>query len=184
MRGSRLETEKRTQRSRRRAEHRKKDCLSASDEGHAPSLSDMFSEILQVHQVIGRLFCSDLLYMWLSDHFIFYFIWQKCLFMHWPYLSFSNVRQRTSSTAQQLDVSEVPISRSTNPHYWRNNKGRCPDPAKLTLKYLSAPCTSTDSERLFSAAAHILDEKRNRLHRDNAEKLLFIKKNLPLYPKK
>ena len=107
--------------------------------------------------------------------------------MHWPYLSFSNVRQRTSSTAQQLDgyLSEVPIPRSDNPlAYWRNNKGRFPDLAKMARKYLSAPCTSTDSERLFSAAAHILDEKRNRLHCDKAEKLLFIKKNLPLYLKK
>jgi hypothetical protein len=51
-------------------------------------------------------------------------------------------------------------------------------------RYLSAPCTSTDSERLFSAAAHILDEKRNRLHCDKAENLLFIKNNMPLYLKK
>ncbi|XP_061129317.1 zinc finger BED domain-containing protein 4-like [Syngnathus typhle] len=98
-----------------------------------------------------------------------------------------NNRQPTSSTAQQLDgyLSEVPISRSDDPlAYWRNNHGRFPDLAKMARKYLSAPCTSTDSERLFSAAAHVLDEKRNRLHCDKAEKLLFIKKNLPLYLKK
>ncbi|KAJ4942888.1 hypothetical protein JOQ06_005400 [Pogonophryne albipinna] len=52
---------------------------------------------------------------------------------------------------------------------------------KVARKYLSAPCTSTDSERLFSAASHVLDEKRNRLMADKAEKLLFIKKNLPLF---
>lgn len=99
----------------------------------------------------------------------------------------SNVRQMTSSTARQLDgyLSEVPIPRSDNPlAYWRSNHGRFPDLAKMARKYLSAPCTSTDSERLFSAAAHVLDEKRNRLHCDKAEKLLFIKKNLPLYLKK
>ncbi|KAG1940260.1 zinc finger BED domain-containing protein 1-like [Pimephales promelas] len=79
----------------------------------------------------------------------------------------------------------VPIPRSDDPlAYWRSNHGCFPDLAKMARKYLSAPCTSTDSERLFSAAAHVLDEKRNRLHCDKADKLLFIKKNLPLYLKK
>nr|XP_033933029.1 zinc finger BED domain-containing protein 4-like [Pseudochaenichthys georgianus] len=90
----------------------------------------------------------------------------------------------TSSTAQQLDdyLSEVPIPRSENPlGYWRNKQDRFPDLAKVARKYLSAPCTSTDSERLFSAASHVLDEKRNRLMADKAEKLLFIKKNLPRF---
>ncbi|XP_041641811.1 zinc finger BED domain-containing protein 4-like [Cheilinus undulatus] len=115
----------------------------------APSLSDMFYEILQE--------------------------------------SAPNNRQMTSSTAQQLDgyLSEAPIPRSDNPlAYRRNNQGHFSDLAKMAHKDLSAPCTSTDSERLFSAAAHVLDEKRNRLHCDKAEKLLFIKKNLPLYLKK
>ncbi|XP_067300896.1 zinc finger BED domain-containing protein 4-like [Pseudorasbora parva] len=96
-------------------------------------------------------------------------------------------RQRTSSTAQQLDsyLSEVPIPRSNNPlEFWRTNQGRFPDLAQMARRYLSAPCTSTDSERLFSAASHIIDEKRNRLSCEKAEKLLFIKKNLPLFLKK
>lgn len=37
---------------------------------------------------------------------------------------------------------------------------------------------------LCRAAPHVLNEKRNRLHCNKAEKLLFIKKNLPLYLKK
>ncbi|XP_057184493.1 zinc finger BED domain-containing protein 4-like [Triplophysa rosa] len=98
-----------------------------------------------------------------------------------------NVLQRTSSTAQQLDcyLSDVPIPRSNNPlEYWRNNQSRFPDLAQMARRYLSAPSTSTDSERLFSAASHIIDEKRNRLSCEKAEKLLFIKKNLPLFLKK
>jgi len=38
-------------------------------------------------------------------------------------------------------------------------------------------CTSVDSERLFSSASHVLDEKRNRLTCDKAEMLVFVKKN-------
>ncbi|XP_039591329.1 zinc finger BED domain-containing protein 4-like isoform X2 [Polypterus senegalus] len=64
--------------------------------------------------------------------------------------------------------------------YWNSNKYRFPHLAELARKYLSAPCTSIDSERLFSAAANVLDEKRNRLSCDKAEMLLFVKKNLPL----
>ncbi|GAA6110931.1 zinc finger BED domain-containing protein 4-like [Tachysurus ichikawai] len=87
------------------------------------------------------------------------------------------------SRTRPASAGSTPLS--DNPLvYWKNNHGHFPDLAKLARKYLSAPCTSTDSERLFSAAAHVLDEKRNRLDCDKAEKLLFIKKNLPLYLKK
>lgn len=64
--------------------------------------------------------------------------------------------------------------------YWKKNKCRFPDLAQLARKYLSAPCTSVDSERLFSAAANVMDEKRNRLRCEKAEMILFVKKNLPL----
>ena len=48
----------------------------------------------------------------------------------------------------------------------------------MARTYLSSHCTSVDSERLFSSAAHILTEERNRLEPKKAEMLLFIKKNL------
>ncbi len=51
-------------------------------------------------------------------------------------------------------------------------------------RFLSAPCTSTDSARVFSAASHFIFDKRNRLSCEKAEKLLYIKKNLPLFLKK
>lgn len=55
----------------------------------------------------------------------------------------------------------------------------------LLKRYLSAPCSSVESECLFSSVSHIIDENWNRLTADNAEKLLFNKKNLPLtFPKK
>ncbi|KAF7214549.1 zinc finger BED domain-containing protein 4-like [Nothobranchius furzeri] len=79
-------------------------------------------------------------------------------------------------------LSEPPIPRSASPlAFWKTNKERFPDLAKVAQAYLSAPCTSVESERLFSAASNILvDEHRNRLMTEKAEMLLFIKKNLPM----
>ncbi|XDV26142.1 hypothetical protein PO909_029920 [Leuciscus waleckii] len=128
----------------------KKTRLSAPDEGHAPSLSDMFSEILQESASKNN-----------------------------------NSMQCANFTFLFLYLSEVPITRSDNPlAYWRSNHGRVTIAHTKTKGKDGTPCTSTDSERLLSAAAHVLDEKRNRLHCDKAEKLLFIKRNLPLYLKK
>lgn len=89
----------------------------------------------------------------------------------------------TSAAAQQIEtyLAELPIARSDNPlDYWRANKDRFPLLARIARRYLSAPSTSTDSERLFSAASHVLNEKRNRLSCQKAEQLLFLKRNLPL----
>uniref|UniRef100_A0A1A8D420 HAT C-terminal dimerisation domain-containing protein n=1 Tax=Nothobranchius kadleci TaxID=1051664 RepID=A0A1A8D420_NOTKA len=78
-------------------------------------------------------------------------------------------------------LSEPPIPRSASPlAFWKTNKERFPDLAKVARAYLSAPCTSVESERLFSAASNIVDEHRNRLMTEKAEMLLFIKKNLPM----
>lgn len=61
--------------------------------------------------------------------------------------------------------------------YWRINKDHFP---ALARAYLSAPCTSVESERLFSLAGNVIDERRNRVSGDKAEMLLFVKKILPL----
>ena len=47
----------------------------------------------------------------------------------------------------------------------------------MVLKFLSSPPSSVDSERLFSAAARVYTENRNRLDPENAEKLIFIMRN-------
>lgn len=83
----------------------------------------------------------------------------------------------------QLDtyLAEAPMSREDKPlQYWEVNKVRFPSLAKMACRYLSAPCSSVDSERLFSSVSHIVNESRNRLTPDHAEMILFIKKNLHL----
>ncbi|CAL9697568.1 unnamed protein product [Knipowitschia caucasica] len=84
----------------------------------------------------------------------------------------------------QTYISEATLPMKTQTltplDFWAKNKSRFPDLAQLARKYLSAPCTSVDSERLFSAAANVMDEKQNRLGYEKAEMILFVKKNLPL----
>lgn len=51
--------------------------------------------------------------------------------------------------------------------YWGINRKRFPTLAQMSRKYLSAPCGSVESERLFSTASNIVDD---------TEMILFIKK--------
>lgn len=88
-------------------------------------------------------------------------------------------QQRASPLSVQVKsyLSEAPTGRSDNAlNYWRINKDRFPVLATLARAYLSAPCTSVDSKRLFSLAGNIADEKRYRLTGDKPEILLFSKK--------
>uniref|UniRef100_A0A8C5MY44 BED-type domain-containing protein n=1 Tax=Leptobrachium leishanense TaxID=445787 RepID=A0A8C5MY44_9ANUR len=83
----------------------------------------------------------------------------------------------------QLDtyLGEITAPRSDKPlQYWAVNKIRFSALAEMAQIYLSAPCSSVESERLFSSASNILTDSRNRLLADHAEMLLFLKKNLPL----
>lgn len=93
-------------------------------------------------------------------------------------------RSATSSsvfTEVQNYLTEPTIARSVSPlDYWRAHAAQSPTLAAVATRFLCAPCTSVDSERLFSATSNIMDEKRNRLSADMTEKLVFIKKNFSL----
>ncbi|XP_049326832.1 zinc finger BED domain-containing protein 4-like [Astyanax mexicanus] len=91
-------------------------------------------------------------------------------------------QENTQTTTEvQGFLSEAPVARTESPlQYWNNNKSRFPTIAKVAKKFLSAPSTSVDSERLFSATSNVINEKRNRIACDKAEMLLLVKKNLPL----
>ncbi|XP_064078440.1 zinc finger BED domain-containing protein 4-like [Macrobrachium nipponense] len=64
--------------------------------------------------------------------------------------------------------------------WWNQNSGDFPKLVKIERTYLCCPPSSVPSEQLFSSAGLIYDEKRTRLLADKAEKLLFLKSNLPL----
>ena len=73
-----------------------------------------------------------------------------------------------SSTSSQVEMHTY-LSQKTIPR------------SVTAAKFLCAPSTSVDSERLFSVASNIIDAKRNRLDGERAEMLIFLKKNLPLF---
>lgn len=61
--------------------------------------------------------------------------------------------------------------------YWQANKGRFRALAEAARPHLCPPCTSVDIERLFSMAAHIIDDKRNQL--TSMQRCSWWSRNLP-----
>ena len=76
-----------------------------------------------------------------------------------------------------IDPEKVTMKRNNPLQYWKDNEKSKPVVAELARKYLSAPAGSAPSERLFSTAAIILDDRCNMLLHEKAEMLLFWKKN-------
>jgi len=64
--------------------------------------------------------------------------------------------------------------------WWQNNHAKFPNVWKLAKCILSIPATSAPSERVFSAAANIIDKKRASITADNAEILMFLRGNKTL----
>ena len=78
-------------------------------------------------------------------------------------------------------LSDFLQKRDCDPLKWRAiNSNRFSQLSKFVRKYLCAPPSSVSSERLFSEAEDLYDEKRNRLNPDKAEIILVIRGNLPL----
>jgi len=64
--------------------------------------------------------------------------------------------------------------------WWKQNKERLPDLARLARVYLGPPPTSVPSERLFSVAGEVIADLRSALLPDNAARLIFMKYNIKL----
>lgn len=78
-------------------------------------------------------------------------------------------------------VRETTVSLNENPlEWWLSNSWRFPLVSGLARKFLAAPATSVDSERLFSSAGGIITDKRSKLLPERAEQLIFLKVNMPL----
>jgi hypothetical protein len=57
--------------------------------------------------------------------------------------------------------------------YWKQKQSMWPLLETLARKYLAIPPASVTSGQLFSIAADIVTDKRNRLNADKVEMLLF-----------
>ena len=90
----------------------------------------------------------------------------------------------TPATTSEVEkfLSEPLLDYKTgNPYtWWGQNKKRFPMLATLAQHYLCPPATSVPSERLFSAAGNLHDDKRNRILPTLTEDLLFIQNNFCL----
>jgi len=85
----------------------------------------------------------------------------------------------SAEVATYFSQSLLPINQ--NPlTWWQVNKHCLPTLAQLALVYLSPPPSSVQSERIFSLAGEVYDDHRSRLMAENAERLVFLKFNLPL----
>lgn len=80
---------------------------------------------------------------------------------------------------EYLEAPTIPISGDVYA-FWRNVGDEWEILQILARKFLSAPLSSVESERLFSTAGQILSELRNRLSDENVEKLLYLHHNLLL----
>ena len=98
--------------------------------------------------------------------------------------------ENTEATTPEEVLNEYmnsPIIQKGCLMFWRDNESKADGNkvkkalAKMARKVLTPPPISTVVERLFSTAANILTEKRNRLLPQNVEKLLFLKSNMEIY---
>lgn len=74
---------------------------------------------------------------------------------------------------------EMPyLNRKQSPlDFWKKNKNTFPELYMLQMKYLSVPATSVPSERVFSKAGQITNDRRNRLHPKNLDFIIFLNRN-------
>ena len=96
-----------------------------------------------------------------------------------------------SLVEQYLAEPLIEFHRSNCYDWWRDNKARFPQLAKLAQQYLAALPTAISLEKVFSGASDLHDEKQNQKNRDsvvcqkqfqleslNVSKMLMIKVQL------
>lgn len=102
---------------------------------------------------------------------------------------YSKIMKKTtpykSSSAEEVDTYlKEPLQQPTADifSYWKNNQ-TFPHLKKLAVKFLCVPPATVFSERLFSSAGIVCDQKRSRLDPERVRMLVFLNKNLKLSSK-
>ena len=74
------------------------------------------------------------------------------------------------------------LARGDDPfQWWKKTQETLPLLSKLASKYLSAPPSSVENERLFSTGDNVYEPTRNRLCPENGETLMFLHYNLRVF---
>ncbi|XP_065197184.1 zinc finger BED domain-containing protein 4-like [Sycon ciliatum] len=89
----------------------------------------------------------------------------------------------SAGVERELEVyfSETTAPPATNPlKWWCVNEDRLPHLAKVAKAILCVPATSVPSERVFSAAGHIVSKRRAGLSEESVDALIFLQQNKSL----
>lgn len=105
---------------------------------------------------------------------------------HGMWAFYSNIMKNAPTVSHFKSVEdevdsylEEPVQNSSANifHYWKENS-KYPRLRNLSKKFLCIPPSTVHSERLFSTAGLIVDQKRNRLDPERVKMLVFLNKNL------
>ena len=75
---------------------------------------------------------------------------------------------------QYIDEESPAVDDISALKWWKEHHSRFPTIAKLAMKLLCIPATSTPSKRLFSMAGYVINSKRACLDADNVNMLCFL----------
>ncbi|KAI6647671.1 Zinc finger BED domain-containing protein 4 [Oopsacas minuta] len=93
-----------------------------------------------------------------------------------------NIQENHFKFQLECYLEDPLLPRSKDPLlWWKRNDTIYSNLVPVAVKYLSAPPSSIYSERLFSTAGIIFEERRSSLLPENGERLIFIQKNLSLF---
>lgn len=89
-------------------------------------------------------------------------------------------REHTIEAEISLYVATPPLpDKSIDPlHWWQQNNSVYPNLSHLARRYLCIQGTSVASERVFSHAGYIVNDRRCSLKPDLVNKLVFLNRNL------
>nr|CAD2171629.1 unnamed protein product [Meloidogyne enterolobii] len=93
-----------------------------------------------------------------------------------------NVRQRAEVEVNDyLHTKKLPLGADPFSYWFSQNAIKWPMLSKLSTKLLSAPASSSESERVFSTTGLIVSNLRKSLKVENVEKLLFLHHNMKIF---
>ncbi|CAK1592121.1 unnamed protein product [Parnassius mnemosyne] len=88
--------------------------------------------------------------------------------MHQTPISSASIVLRQYLDLPYLDRKQNPI------HFWKQRENVYPTLCRMAYKYLCIPATSVPSERLFSKAGLLTNQRRNRLMPKKVDQILFL----------